>query len=258
MDDLVLLARQIRYENRSFWRNPPAAFFTIAFPLMFLFLMNAIFGNEKITGPGGEEVDGSTIYIPLISAFALITACFTNLATSLPFARDYGTLKRIRGTPLPPRIYILARVLHVTALALFLVAITLAVGALVYGADVPVDTLPAFIVSVLIGAAAFSSLGLAMAALVPNADAAPAVVNGVALPLFFISGIFIPSTALPDWLAAIAGVFPFKNLADALVVAFNPFVAGSGFSLTELGIVVLWGVVGLIVAIRYFRWEPRR
>ena len=255
MSDLGLLGHQIRYENRSFWRNPPAAFFTIAFPLIFLFLINSIFGNEKMPGPNGREVDGSTLYIPMISTFSLVTACFTNLATALPFARDYGTLKRLRGTPLPPWIFLLGRVVHVTLLALGLVAITVAVGAVVYGVDVPTTRLPAFVSSVLIGAASFSSLGLAMAAAVPNADAAPAVVNAVALPLFFISGIFIPAESLPDSLATVADAFPVKNLADALIAAFDPFATGSGF---ELAVVAAWGIVGLFIAVRFFSWEPRR
>jgi ABC-2 type transport system permease protein len=258
MNDLALLGHQVRYENRSFWRNPPAAFFTIAFPLFFLFLINSIFGNEKIAGPSGGEVDGSTLYIPMIATFSLVTACFTNLATALPFARDYGTLKRIRGTPLPPRIFMLGRVVHVTSLGLGLVAITIAVGTVVYGVDVPTARLPAFVASVLIGAASFSSLGLAMAAAVPNADAGPAVVNAVALPLFFISGIFIPAEALPDWLVTVANVFPVKNLADALIAAFDPFATGSGFEAQELAIVAAWGIVGLFIAVRYFTWEPRR
>ena len=258
MSDVALLGHQVRYENRSFWRNPPAAFFTIAFPLFFLFLINTIFGSEKIPGPSGGEVDGSTLYIPTIATFSLVTACFTNLATALPFARDYGTLKRIRGTPLPPWIYMLGRVLHVTLLALGLVAITVAVGAVVYGVDVPTSKLPAFASSVLIGAASFSSLGLAMAAAVPNADAAPAVVNAVVLPLLFISGIFIPAEMLPDTLALVADVFPVKNLADALIAAFDPFATGSGFEMRELAIVAAWGIVGLFIAVRYFSWEPRR
>jgi ABC-2 type transport system permease protein len=258
MSDLALLGHQIRYENRSFWRNPPAAFFTIAFPVLFLFLITSIFGNEKMPGPSGGEIDGSTLYIPMLSTFSLVTACFTNLATALPFARDYGTLKRIRGTPLPPLIYLLGRVVHVTLLGLGLVAITVAVGAIVYGVDVPTARLPAFVSSVLIGAASFSSLGLAMAAAVPNADAAPAVVNAVALPLFFISGIFIPAEALPNSLATVADVFPVKNLADALIAAFDPFATGSGFELPELAIVAVWGIAGLFIAVRYFSWEPRR
>ena len=258
MSDLALLAHQIRYENRSFWRNPPAAFFTIVFPLMFLFLINAIFGNEKIPGPSGPDIDGSTLYIPMIATFSLITACFTNLAISLPFARDFGTLKRMRGTPLPPHIYMLGRVLHAALLALMLVAVTILVGVLVYGVDVPTARLAAFSISVLVGAAAFGSLGLAMAAAVPNADASPAVVNGIVLPLFFISGIFIPAGNLPDWLLTVSAVFPVKNLGDALAASFDPFAAGSGLQVAELSNVGIWGAAGLVIAVRFFSWEPRR
>jgi ABC-2 type transport system permease protein len=258
MNDLALLGHQIRYENRSFWRNPPSAFFTIVFPLMFLFLINSIFGNDRIPGPSGPKIAGSTLYIPMIATFSLITACFTNLAISLPFARDFGTLKRVRGTPLPPHIYMLGRIVHATLIALMLVAITIVVGALVYSVDVQAARLPAFLISVLVGATAFSSLGLAMAAAVPNADASPAVVNGVVLPLFFISGVFIPTANLPEWLVTISAVFPVKNLGDALAASFDPFAAGSGFQVAELAVVGVWGVAGLIIAVRFFSWEPRR
>lgn len=258
MNDLALLGHQVRYENRSFWRNPPAAFFTIAFPLMFLFIINWIFGSEKMPGPGGREVDGSTLYIPMIATFSLITACFTNLATALPFARDYGTLKRIRGTPLPAHIFMLGRVLHVATLGLGLVVITVAAGAVFFGVDVPTTRAPAFVASVVVGAASFCCMGLAMAAAVPNADAAPAVVNAVVMPLFFASGVFIPAGSLPDWLVTTAAVFPVKNLADALTASFDPFATGSGFDLGALVIVAAWGAVGLGVAVRYFSWEPRR
>lgn len=258
MGNLSLLGHQLRYENRSFWRNPPAAFFTVAFPLMFLFIINVIFGSEPVPGPGGREVDGSTLYIPMIATFSLITACFTNLAIALPFARDYGTLKRIRGTPLPSPIFMLGRVLHGSLLGLALVVITVAAGAVFFGVDVPTTRAPAFVVSVLVGSASFCCLGLAMAAAVPNADAAPAVVNAVVIPLFFVSGVFIPAGELPGWLAAAAGIFPVKNLADALTAAFDPFATGTGLDLGALAIVASWGAVGLLIAVRYFSWEPRR
>jgi ABC-2 type transport system permease protein len=258
VNDLALLGHQVRYENRSFWRNPPAAFFTIAFPLMFLFIFNGVFGTERMPGPTGREVGGSTLYIPMIATFSLITACFTNLATALPFARDYGTLKRIRGTPLPAWIFMLGRVVHVTLLGLMLVAITVAAGATIFGVEMTARRAPGLVVAVLIGAASFSSLGLAMAVAVPNAQAAPAVVNAVVIPLFFVSGVFIPSGSLPDWLVTVAGIFPVKNLADALGAGFEPFATGSGFELRALAIVAAWGAAGLFVAVRYFSWEPRR
>jgi ABC-2 type transport system permease protein len=257
MSDFVLTAKQVRFENRGFWRNPAAAFFTFAFPLMFLVIFTLLFGSEEI-GPPGERISTSTFYVPAISAFSIITATYTNLAISLSFARDMGILKRIRGTPLPPWVYMLGRVVHSMLLCVALVAITTAFGALFYGVDVPTETMPAVIVTLLVGGAAFSALGLAATAAVPNADASPAVINATILPLLFISDVFIPLDDAPDWLATVGDIFPVKHLSDAMQTAFNPFTAGSGFEWGDLAIIAAWGAVGMILALRFFTWEPRR
>jgi ABC-2 type transport system permease protein len=151
-----------------------------------------------------------------------------------------------------------ARVLHSILIALLLTAVATLAGALLYDVDIPTTTLPAVIVSVLLGAAAFSALGLAMTAVVPNADAAPAVVNGVILPLLFISDIYIPDNDAPGWLRAIANVFPVKHFSEALQTPFDPFEPGTGFEWGHLSVLIIWGVIGLALAVRYFSWEPRR
>src|SRR5688572_4714966 len=100
MTSVSLALRQLKYENKAFWRNPAAAFFTVVLPLVFLGIFNTIFGNEEIDIPGGTA-STSTFYVPAIVALSVISACYTNIAISLTFSRDQGTLKRIRGTPLP-------------------------------------------------------------------------------------------------------------------------------------------------------------
>ena len=257
MSDLALAVRQFKYENKAFWRNPPAAFFTVAFPLMFLVVFNLLFGNEKTVIAGGE-VSGSTFYVAAIAALSVMSACYINIAIGISFSRDAGTLKRLRGTPLPPWAYIFGRVAQGTFVALLLVAVVTLAGAIFYDVSVPTRTMPAFIVSVLVGAASFSALGLAITSLIPNAEASPAVVNASILPLQFISGIFIPLSQAPDWLASVADLFPVKHFADATRTAFSPFTTGSGFEWDRLGVVALWGVAGAILAAKFFSWEPRR
>lgn len=253
----TLALRQLRYENKAFWRNPPAVFFTFAFPLIFLVLFNLLFGNDKIEY-FGRRVSTSTFYVPAIAAFSVINATFTNLAISLTFARQQGLLKRTRGTPLPAWMYLSARIVHAGAVSVVLVAIVAIAGALFYGVEPPRHTLPAFLLTLLVGGFAFSSLGVAMTAAVPNADASPAVVNGVILPLLFISGIFIPLNRAPQWLTTVADIFPVRHLARAMQHAFNPFETGSGLREGDLLVVALWGLAGLVLAIRFFSWEPRR
>ncbi|HEX6262137.1 MAG TPA: ABC transporter permease [Actinomycetota bacterium] len=256
MSEVRLAARQILYENRAFWRNPPAAFFTFAFPLIFLVIFNMLFGNAEIDVPGGQTT-ASTFFVPAIATFAIVNATFTNLATSIPFARDQGLLKRYRGTPLPGWAYLTARVAHAIVVTILLVGIVTAFGALFYGVDAPTNTLPGALVALAVGGFAFCSLGLAMTAIIPNADAGPAIVNAVILPLLFISDVFVQTDQAPAWVRILGSVFPVKHLSEALQTAFNPFHPGAGFEWGHVGIVAAWGVAGLILAIRFFSWEPR-
>ena len=71
MNTLGLVLHQVRYEWRSFWRNPAAAFFGAIFPLIFLLIFNLVFGNNEITVPGGTT-HASTFYVPAIAAMAVI------------------------------------------------------------------------------------------------------------------------------------------------------------------------------------------
>lgn len=257
MNAAALALRQVRYENRSFWRNPAAAFFTVVFPLMFLVIFNLVFGNETET-VRGREVSSSTFYVPAIAAFSLITASYTNLAMNLTFARDEGILKRRRGTPLPASSFLLGKILHSAVIGLLLVTIVTLFGALFYDVDAPTDKLPALLVTIVVGAAAFSSLALAIQGFVPNADAAPAVINFSILPLLFISDIFISLDDGPEWLPTLSSIFPIKHLSEAMMSIYNPFESGSGFEWDNLAVIGLWGVIGLAIAAKFFSWEPRR
>lgn len=258
MSGAGLLVRQVKFENRSFWRNPAAAFFTFAFPLMFLVIFNGIFGGNQTVDQGSGTISMSTFYVASIAAFSVITACLTNIAISVSFARDEGVLKRVRGTPLPAWAYLGGRIVHSTLIAVLLVGIVTLAGALFYDVSVPGTTMPAFVVTVIIGAAVFSAMGLALTALVPNADAAPAVVNASVLPLLFVSEIFIPMDKAPDWMVTLGKIFPYRHYSDAMEKAFSPFTTGSGFAWDELAIVGVWGVVGIVLAMFFFRWEPSK
>lgn len=242
MNAAALTLKQFSYENKAFWRNPAAAFFTFVFPLMFLVIFNGLF-------------DETQFYVPAIGAFAVITACFTNIAMGVTIARDQGVLKRIRGTPLPAISYLLGRVLHAVFIALILVAIVTLAGALFYDVDPPSDP-GRFLATLAVGAASFCALGLAFTALIPNEEAAPAVVNAAVLPLSFVSDIFIPSDHAPGWMQTIADVFPIKHFAQAMLASFDP--SFRAWSSTDLVVVAIWGMVGLVAAMRFFSWEPRR
>ena len=262
MRDLKLALRQVRYENIAFWRNPAAAFFTFAFPLIFLVIFNLIFGGgttDRFSAPGAPEVSLSNFYIPAVAAFSVITACYTNIAIGVTFARDEGQLKRIRGTPLPSWAYLFGRIAHAIVVAIILVVIVVAFGIVFYDVDLPTRTLPAFFASLAVGGASFAALGLAVTAIIPNPDASPAVTNATVLPLLFISDVFIPLENAPDWLGTVSGIFPIKHFSHALITAYNPVGAtpGSGFVGSDLIVMAAWGLAGVAAAARFFSWEPR-
>ncbi len=257
MNTFFLAIRQIRYENRAFWRNPLSAFFVFVFPLMFLVIFNLLFGSEELILPGGTT-NTSTFYVPAIIAMSVIYTCFNNVSIGVCFARDQGLLKRIRGTPLPGWTFLFGRIVHSALLAVLLVVIVTAAGALLYDVDMPTNTVPAFLLTLAVGAASFCALGLAITTVIPNAEASPAVVNVLILPLLFISDIFIPLDDAPAWLTTFADIFPVKHFASAMHTAFNPFETGSGFEWISLLVLAAWLAVGLVISVRFFSWEPRR
>ena len=251
-----LLVHQFRYDQKTFWRDPTTVFFTVALPLIFLFIFVSIFGNEP-TEVDGRQVKGSTYYVPGILALALVSATLVNLAISLATLRERGVLKRVRSTPLPPWIFMAGRMATATVVTLLLVVVVTVLGRLVYGVSLPVETLPGLLLAVVVGTAAFSALGLALTTAIPNESAAPAVTNAVVLPLYFFSGIFIPNEDIPRGMRLVGDVFPVKHLFEALLTAFNPATDGPGIDLGHLAVLALWGVVGLVVAVRTFAWAPK-
>jgi ABC-2 type transport system permease protein len=258
MNGVTQSLRQVRFTNTAFWRNPASAFFTFAFPLMFLVIFTALLGHGTIP-VNGLELNQSTYYVVSMASFAVITACYTNIAISVTFQRDSGVLKRTRGTPLPSWSYLSARVLHAMIIAFVLVIICGLFGKVAYGADVPTGV--AFlqtIAIILVASMSFAALGLAVTAVIPNADASPPIVNATVLPLLFLSGVFIPVTdSTPAWVRTIAAVFPVKHFVDAFMGSYygQPFFV---FHWKDVAIVAVWGIAGLILAARFFSWEPRK
>ncbi len=252
---MTLLWHQFRFDQKVFWRNPASVFFTVLLPLIFLFIFATIFGNEEIEARG---VKTTTYYVPAIIALAVISATSVSLAINLTEDRERGLLKRVRGTPLPPAAFVAGRVGNSLVVSLLMVALIAALGKLVYGVSLPDRTIPAVIVTLAVGASAFCCVGFALTAFIPSEDAAPAVTNAIMLPLYFISGVFIPDSEIPSGVLEVADIFPVRHFFEAFFTAWDPNTTGAGFELGHLAIVAGWGLAGLAVALLAFRWEPRR
>jgi ABC-2 type transport system permease protein len=139
-----------------------------------------------------------------------------------------------------------------------MVVLVAVIGKLVYDVSLPDQTIPAMLVTLAVGAFTFCCLGFALTAAIPSEDAAPAVSNAVVLPLYFISGIFIPDSEIPSGVLHFADLFPIRHFFEAFFAAWDPNTAGAGFEWGDLAVVAAWGFAGLAIALRFFRWEPRR
>jgi ABC-2 type transport system permease protein len=253
MSAAALTLSQLRYVNKAYWRNPAAAFFAVAYPLMFLVIFTSIFRNSNVQF-SGRSVNEATYYVPCMAALAVITVCFNNIAVTITFQRDSGVLKRINGTPVSSLVFFGARILHAVLVSVLLVVITAAFGHVFYNADVPTGAaLLRTVVVLAVGAAAFCALGFAISVVIPNADASLAIVNAIILPLLFLSGIFIPLIDAPAWMMWVGRVFPISHFLSGMQAGF----LGSSFRWSDVLVLCAWGLGGLLVAVRFFRWTPR-
>jgi ABC-2 type transport system permease protein len=237
-----------------FRRNPAGAFFTVVLPLIFLVIFTSMFGNEEMS----NGVRLATLYVPGILSLAVISATTVNLAITMTARRERGMLKRVRGTPIPSWIFIASQALTGLTISLVMTVIIVGLGRVAYDVSLNLDSVPSLLLTLVIGAASFSALGLALTTVCPSEEAAPAVTNAIMLPLYFISDVFIPGDQVPETISTIASVFPVQHMSRALQESFDPFVAGTPWPWQHWLVIAAWGLFGATVALKTFRWTPRR
>ncbi|MEV2276137.1 ABC transporter permease [Nocardiopsis sp. NPDC049922] len=248
-------------ETREFARHWESVAFTFALPALILLLFGVIFD-----GSTGDDISAAEVYLPGLIAMGLMSVSFQNLAISIALERENGTLRRMRGTPMPPSAYFVGKTALVFVLALGQVAVLLAIAVGVYGADLPADpgawaTMAWVFV---LGTVSCALLGIAFSSLARSPNTASAIVVVPFLALQFTSGVFVPLTVLPDWLVNASSLFPLKWMAQGMRAAFYPDEAAvlepSGswdlpMVATALGV---WCVVGLVLTLATFRWKTRK
>ncbi len=251
-----LLWRCTRLQNRIFWRTPIAAFFTLVFPLLMLVLFTAIFGNDTFDSVYGE-VKSSQFYTPGLAVYAAASSTYTGIGIMLASRRELGILKRVRGTPLPPWMYLTGVVLSAVWIAALAVAAMVVLGVAAYGVNVEAAKVPAMLVTFAVGSVSFAALGLALASLARSVSMAVPLANATLLPLAFISNIFVSfGHDTPAWLEFLGDVFPLKHFGLAFGEAMNPFSEAPAFEWHRLGVMLLWLVAGAAVAAWRFSWVP--
>jgi ABC-2 type transport system permease protein len=246
---LGLVIHQVKYEQLSFWRNPQSAIFTFVFPVLFVTIMGALFGGAgRSTYFGG--LSALQYYIPTIAALCVLGSCYGQLAVALAARRQNGILKRVRATPLPAWVYFIGLLAHCVLVSLADIALIVVVGRL-YGVPFPSQWL-AIALTLVLGAASFCALGVAVASVISNAEAAPAVAQLVLFPLLFLSGTYLPIHSAV--LNRVASWLPVRPFNEALT---GPFSQHTGVGWSHLAVLAAWGAVGAVVAIWRFRWDPR-
>jgi ABC-2 type transport system permease protein len=255
-NDIGLVAHQLRYDLLVLWRDPRSRFFTLILPVIFMVLLTSLFGNHTHF-VNGHAIKNATYYVPGISTLGIISASFVNLVITITGQREDGVLKRRRSTPVPAWVLITSRALTSVIVSIVLVAVIVVIGRIFYGVHLPGATLPAFVLGVIVGAASFCCMAFAASTFIRNEDSAQPVIQAITLPLYFISGVFVPTDQLSKTLQDIADVFPVAHLNKALFKAFDPATTGTGIAGTDLLIVVAWGVAGLVIALWRFSWSPR-
>lgn len=243
-----------KYALLSFRRNPAATFFTVVFPVLFLVIFGLIFGDE--VADSGAKV--ATFIVPGILGLSIVSATFVNLAMNQVIRREQGQLKRLRGTPMPPLAYVGGQITASLVIVAFMSVLVTVIGRLFFGVVFNVETIGVFAASIVIGSIAFAALGLALTAIIPNEDAAPAITNATVFPLYFISDVFFftdeDGTGFVDRLG---DFFPVKPLVNSLQDSYDPFLESVSVPWGNWGVVAAWGLFGVVIAARFFRWTAQ-
>ena len=251
------IAHQSRYDLLIFVRNRQSTFFTLALPVIFLVIFAGVFQNDTTTLTNGQRIDQAVYYVPQIIALGIVSAAFNNVVGTIVAQRETGVLKRRRATPVPAWVIVVSRALTALAISAALVVILLAVGRIFYGVSIQTGTLPGIVLTTIVASLSFCAIAYALTTFVSSQEAATPVIQAITLPIFFISGVFFPEEIVPDWLLAIANIFPVRHLGQALLAAFEPNPPAAGIDGRDIAIIAAWGIGGLIVATRRFSWLPR-
>ncbi|MDX6705791.1 MAG: type transport system permease protein [Solirubrobacteraceae bacterium] len=254
--DLRLAGWQVRHQQRSFWRDRRAAFFALIFPLMFLVLFGGLQSGTHLDVR--EHLSFIDFYTPGIMAYSVLLICFTSTAMLFASMRTNGILKRVRTTPLPWLAYVAGTVGSTFVVLVASIVLLFAAAVPLFGAHVPGEKMIGLLATLILGAAAFTTLGIAAARLIKKPENGGALISVVTLPMVFISNIFYPMDGAPAWLQDIAKALPLRPLADGLQAAFDPRFGGTGILWRDLLPLAIWTLVGCALMSRYLTSLARR
>lgn len=248
-------------ELRQFFRQREQVVFTFTFPAFILVLLGSIFDDVY---PGGVTT-GQVFAASMVGA-GIVATSFLNLGIGVSLDRDDGTLKRLRGTPMPAAAYFVGKVVLVAVASLAEVVLLLVVGMVMFDVSLPTEAARwlTFAWVFTLSIVSCSLLGIAISSLAKTAQSAAAVTNLPYVSLQFMSGVYIPVGQLPDWMITVGALFPIKWAAQGFRSVFLPdsMVVQEAAGSWELGKTALvlgtWCVIGLVLCLVTFRWTNKR
>jgi ABC-2 type transport system permease protein len=255
--DVALVGTQIKYEQKAYWRNPLAAVFTFGFPLiLFVILVVAAGGQHDKKDFVNETVLLKQYYTPSVLAYGVMSACFLNVALTVTRQREFGVLKRLRGTPLPAWGLVGGIIGSAVIVGSVLSLICVLFATLGYNVKLPATHILPLVVTIVLATFVFCALGIAASTFIPNVDSGPAIINLPYFVMVFISGTYFPITG---GLEKAANYLPLRPFISAMFLDFDPGNAhGSGWAGKDLLHLAIWGAIGVFVAVRRFNWMPRK
>ena len=244
-----LFLHQVRVEQLVYWRSREAAVFTFIFPLMLFLLLGSVYSGHIYGVPASQAL------LAALLAYGCAMVAFAGIAISLVLRREQAILKRLRATPLPPVTYVTSLLASTIAVFVLETIALFVLGRLVFNTPFP-SRIGSIAVVVVLGAICFAAMGIGLSGLIRSGEGSSAVVNLIVLPMSFLTGAFGPTHHYPRFLRAIGDVLPLKYLVDlsnAVYLHKQAVWSKPG----AIGVLLAWGVAGVVVAAFKFRWEPR-
>jgi ABC-2 type transport system permease protein len=244
-----LFWHQLRSEQLVFWRSREAAVFVFLFPLVLFALLTAVYNGDIYGRPASWALLAGML------GYGAANTAFSGLALLLVARRELGILKRIRATPIPTTTYIAAVLTSIMFVFALQAASLFLLGRMLKSTPWPAHAL-SLVLALALGAGAFAGLGVAITGFIRSLEGSSAALSLVVLPVAFLSGSFGERQGYPAALRAIGDVLPLKYLLDAVNAIYL-----HGRELwdepTAVAVLAAWGALGLAIAVRKFRWEPR-
>ncbi|MFT4008587.1 MAG: ABC transporter permease [Nocardioidaceae bacterium] len=237
---------QARMETKLILRNGEQLLIAVVIPL--IALVAGVHVYDSLDRPlRSSPVD---TLAPGVFALAVMSTSFTSLAIATGFERRYGVLKRLGSSPLPRAGLLAGKVLALFVVEVVQLAVIAAVAfALGWGPNWGMPGVLGLIASVLLGTAAFASLGLLVAGTL-RAEATLAVANLVYLLLMVGGAVVLPISEYGAW-GNVAQLLPSGALGEAI----RDSLIDATFPASHLLVLVVWAVVGTFLTTRTFRWE---